>query len=78
VLAPRLQLPALLVHAQGDAELGGAEVIAVLYRLDDALERTRAQALCAALGSAATRLEKRRLVFDELCQPLYRGRREFR
>lgn len=72
------QLPAQVVHAQGDPELSGAEVVAVLYRLDDALERAGAQALCAAFGSAAARLEKRRLVFNQLRQPLNRGRREFR
>lgn len=72
------QLPAQLVRAHGDPELSGAEVIAVLYRHDDALERAGAQALCAAFGSAAARLEKRRLVFDQLRQPLNRSRREFR
>ena len=63
------QLPARSLASYADAELGRAEVVAVLERLKDALKRPCAQALGAAFGPAAARLEERRLALDELGEP---------
>src|SRR4051794_39950995 len=66
------KLASTTATAGREPELARAEVVAVLDRLEDALERSRAQASAPALRAAAARLEERGLLVDELRQPPHR------
>lgn len=72
------QVPSEPIRAERDPKLSRIEIVGVLNRLQNALERSSAQALRAALGSPPAGLEKRRLLFDQLSQPLDRRRRKLR
>jgi hypothetical protein len=65
----KLTAPSLFAHS--NQQLAGPEIIAVLDRLDDALEGSCTETLGAALGPSPARLEQLGLLFDELGQPLH-------